>query len=222
MDEGLEKLLEQQRISDAIYAEMLAGGSSMEQAEAASRIPHIVKQFSFNEGGNVLRFQNAPVMHADKGAKIREFLKVNNFAFLMPPTADDPVAQLDIAPADLALAKAGNLTARARVFAKVHGSKSKAEEASSLATVAALIAAEPLKEPVLDHQMDDRTRRAAQANEIERGNNPWGTAWNITAQGRLVAALIKAHGEAEGLKRANAIAAAAGSYVGATRPSKAA
>lgn len=48
-----------------------------------------------------------------------------------------------------------------------------------------------------------------------KGENPWSAAnWNVTAQGKIVKAL--------GTEKAAAIARAAGSHIGATKPAKAA
>jgi hypothetical protein len=173
-------------------------------------------------GGAVLRFQSKPVMHSDAGAPIKTFLEVNRLDFLLPPKAPDPVKALDIPEAILTAAKAGNQTAKVEIFKRVHGDKPRTQEAESLAKVEALIAGEALTQPTLDNELppvDDRTRRAARAADISHAANPWaaGPSFNVTAQGKLTAVLIKAHGEAEGLRRAEAIANAAGTSINSPR-----
>jgi hypothetical protein len=224
MDEGLEAVLAAQRLSDAVYHLFLNLGSTMEQAEAAAENRAVVKTFSMSPGGAVLRFQDKAVMAHDHGAPVKAFLKATRLDFLLPPEASDPVAALAI-PQDLLAAARTNLTKKSELFTLVHGGKPKSAEPETLAKVNALIAGTALTEPVLDNQMTPedqaRARRAAANTAHDSAANPWGqTAWSITKQGEVLRMLQKAHGEAEGLKRAEQIAAAANSRIGATKPAK--
>jgi hypothetical protein len=226
MDEGLEAVLAAQRLSDAVYDLFLNElGSTMEQAEAAACNRAVMKNFSTSPGGAVLKFQDKAIMRHDQGAPVKAFLKATRLDFLLPAEVADPVKSLAIPQDILAAAKANNLTAKAQLFTLVHGSKPKSAEASTLATVNALIAGTALTEPVLDNQLTPedqaRARRSAATTAHDSAANPWGaTAWSITKQGEVLRMLQKAHGEAEGLKRAEQIAAAANSRIGATRPAK--
>src|SRR6266571_1838018 len=62
--------------------------------------------------------------------------------------------------------------------------------------------------------------KPAEAATAQRSKNCFhADSWNVTSQGRLLAALQKAHGADEGYKRCAAIAASVNSRIGATAPS---
>lgn len=102
-------------------------------------------------------------------------------------------------------AKAGNQTARGKLWRELHGDRPRTAEAETTAA--------------LDKLLKGETPAAKKATDkpgpTHTGSNPWSAdAWNITAQGKLV----KAIGEV----KAAQIAKAAGSHIGATRPARAA
>jgi hypothetical protein len=221
-NEALDAVIAAQKLSDSVYDLFSVQlGSTLEQAEIASRDPNIIKQFKMSAGGAVLKFQDKPAMRSDDGAPVKNFLKVNRLDFLLPPETLDPVKALAIPPDVLAAAQRGNLTAKSNLFTLLHGGKPKSEEAATVAKVNALIAGEALSEPVLDNQMvaDDATRRANARRDAAHDNNPWAnTAANCDAHGRYSAAAI---GRQAALVKANLtgaaeIAAAVGSKIGDT------
>jgi hypothetical protein len=86
----------------------------------------------------------------------------------------------------------------------------------------------------LDSLQDYRRARAVQTDDVERqstSNNPWDprgadprtgrySARAVTEQAELVKTLTHAHGETEGLRRANEIAAKFGAKVGDTKTAR--
>jgi hypothetical protein len=107
---------------------------------------------------------------------------------------------------DITLARAGNVTARGRLFRELHGDKPRTAEGETAAALDKLLAGETKVTVPGDKKITTHS-----------GTNPWGSGpgeWNITKQG----ALIKALGE----EKAAGIAKAAGSYIGATKPARAA
>jgi hypothetical protein len=220
-NEALDAVILAQKLSDSVYDLFSVQlGSTLEQAEVASRDPQIMKQFKMSAGGAVLKFQDKPVMRSDAGAPIKAYLKATRLDFLLPPETPDPVKALDIPEATLAACRAGNLTAKSNLFKLVHGDKPKSAEGASLATVEALIAGTLTESvPTLDNQMDDRTRRAGRAADAAHANNPWAnTPANCDAHGRYTAAAVGRQAALVkiSLQTASEISAAVGSKVGDT------
>lgn len=130
----------------------------------------------------------------------------SNYGFLLPAenVAAKDTPQVD--PARLALARSGNLTARAQIVRQLKG---------DVAATDALIAGKTADDTGADKDRDAQGRfKAASPAEKEAGkNNPWAPDnFNVTRQGQIVKAL--------GMEAAQRIAKAAGSHVGATRPAK--
>jgi len=187
---------------DRVHKFFKSIGSSDEQASTAAAA-HAEK---FVWDGAVLSFQGKPVADADNG--VREYFESHNLGFLLPPksaNADKP----DIDPALLASARAGNKTAYQNVYLKLGRDK---------AATDALIADKGTGAGADDtRQRDEHGRFVADKASKFKGTNPWGSGpgeWNVTRQGQLCREL--------GLAAAQSIAASAGSFVGATKPSKAA
>ncbi len=150
-----------------------------------------------------LRFKGASGEVAADDAQCTGFFQ-REFDFLLPATAaGDHQAALD--PDLIAKAKAGNLTARGQLFRDLHGDKPRTQEGETAAALEKLLAGEQTSKPA-DKKLP--------ANNFS-GSNPWAAAsWNLTEQGRLVKAL--------GEVKAAGIAKAAGSFIGATKPARAA
>ncbi len=183
--------------------------------QAADAYAALAPKFTFDDG--VLSFMGKP---ADADT-MRAYLKESNRGYFLPAdstnnklnnTADVKAPKMDAAL--VASAKAGNLTAKGQLV-KAHG----------LAAVDAVLAG-----TAGDHKSDaDRRARAALTGRDDTGqftgpspaereagkNNPWAEGqWNATRQSQIVKAL--------GMEAAQRIAKAASSYVGATKPAKAA
>jgi hypothetical protein len=126
--------------------------------------------------------------------------------FGMTKKSEDKVPTLD--PDLIAKAKAGHMTARSILFRELHAGKPKGTENETRKKLDQILAGETPKG-------DDNRNRDAGGKFAPTANNPWSAAnWNVTEQGRLVKAL--------GKDKAAGIARAAGSHIGATRPTRAA
>lgn len=207
-DETLHKLTQNNRI--CAYA-MKQLGCDERRAAALAKVAGDFLTWNATTG---LRFKSTQgEIDADDPVAIG-FLS-REFDFIVPgKTAESEQAALSAD--DIALAKAGNITAKSRLFTALHADKPRTEEPATLAALDKLLAGEaPEKKPA--------EKKIAAGGDS--GSNPWGSGpgeFNVTKQGQLIKMLINAHGEEEGLKRAGQIAAAAGSKIGATRPAKAA
>lgn len=221
MDKALQDVIDAQRLSDAIYdLATVELNCTLEQAEVLSRTPNVVKNFKFSAGGSVLMFQNTPVMRSDKGERIRNYLEVNKYDFLLPPKVQTAAKETEIPEALLTAARAGHLTSQGEIFKLVHGNKPRTAEAESREQVKAILAGTDTAPLNPDLIADDRTRRAQQSAAKDHANNPWAnTVANCDASGRYTAnaigrqaALVKAS-----LAGASGIAASVGSKVGDVR-----
>jgi len=125
-----------------------------------------------------------PIDSADTLAWVR-----TNYAFLLPPKAEEKPKAITVDAATLASATAGNLTALGRLARDVGADKARE-----------LVATE-LKKSVTDNR---DTKDAHHAN-------PWSkSGWSLARQGAVVRAM--------GLERAGGVAASVNSRVGATKP----
>ncbi len=151
-----------------------------------------------------LRFRGAgDRLVAIDSKECTEFFK-KKFDYLLTPVADTATSEPGALDADLIEKARTNVTARGELFKQLHG--------NNIDT--------PIQNAVTKQKLDALLSKPVE-KKLTNGANPWAKdSFNITAQGKLTAVLIKAHGEAEGLKRAEAIAAAAGSHIGATKPAK--
>lgn len=131
------------------------------------------------------------------------------YDFLVPAKkveGDAPTLDPDL----IAKAKAGHMTAKSQLFRALHEGKPKGTEAETRAALDKILAGDV---PNSDSERD----RDSGGKFVPKGtgSNPWAAgSWNVTEQGRLVRVL----GEA----KAAGIARAAGSHIGATRPTRAA
>jgi hypothetical protein len=148
--------------------------------------------------------------------KCKSFFE-REFDFLIPPkTAEEKHAAID--PALIESART-NISARGQLFKELHGSKPASAEAETLAELNKLLAkggdemskARTLNEDTGDRKRDDAGRFT---RDPQGAGNPWSLGgWNITRQGEIAK---------NDLALAQRLAKAAGSYIGATRPNKAA
>ncbi len=129
------------------------------------------------------------------------------YDFLVPAKkveGDAPVLDPDL----IAKAKAGHMTAKSQLFSKLHEGKPKGSENETRVALDKLLAGGTPKG-------DDNRNRDAGGKFTPSSSNPWSAgSWSVTEQGRLVRAL--------GKDKAAGIAKAAGSFIGATRPARAA
>jgi hypothetical protein len=198
MTEALDKVLAAHDRIDRVHKFFKSIGSTDEQAATAAAA-HADK-FVWN--GATLEFQGKPVADPDNG--VREWFTANKLDFLLPPKSAD---KLDVDPALLASARAGNMTAKSRLFVQVGRDRAKLD---------AVLADK--SNTGADEAARDAQGRFVGATPQEKEaakNNPWSAEpgkWNATRQGQIVRSL--------GIEAAQRIAKAAGSYVGAVRPAK--
>jgi len=198
MTEALDKVLAAHDRIDRVHKYFKSIGSTDEQAATAAAA-HADK-FVWN--GATLEFQGKCVADPDNG--VREWFTANKLDFLLPPkseNADKP----KVDPQLLASARAGNITAKGRLVRQL----------GSLAAADAVLA-DKANTGTDDTPRDEKGRfvGATPQEKEAAANNPWGSNWNVTRQGQIVRSL--------GIEAAQRIANAAGSYVGATKPAKAA
>jgi hypothetical protein len=157
-------------------------GATDEQAIAASST--LAERFEWT--GSVLNLDGKPAtMEA-----VREHFGTN-YGFLFPPKSEN-ADMPNVDPALLASARAGNMTAKSRLFVQLGRDQTKLDK-------------------VLTATPDKAADTAKEKPEAER-NNPWlAEKWSITRQGQLYK-LDPA--------MAARLAKAANSHIGATRPSK--
>jgi len=172
-------------------------GTTDEMAIAASST--LAERFDWT--GSVLNLDGKPAT----AETVREYFGTN-YGFLFPPkseNADTP----KVDPQLLASARAGNMTAKSRLFVQVGRDQAKL----------AAVLADKSNTGADDAARDAQGRFAgATPQEKEAAKaNPWSSEpgkWNATRQGQIVRSL--------GIEAAQRIAKAAGSYVGAVRPTK--
>jgi hypothetical protein len=166
-------------------------GTTDEMAIAASAT--LAERFDWT--GSVLNLDGKPAT----AEAVREHFGTN-YGFLFPPKSEKAdVPKVD--PQLLASARAGNMTAKSRLFVQVGRDQAK---------LAAVLAG---KSADTEHDEKGRFAGATPQEKEASANNPWSPGkWNATRQGQIVRSL--------GIEAAQRIAKAAGSYVGAVRPAK--
>lgn len=154
-----------------------------------------------------LRFRGAGnKLLATDSKECKDFFAKKFDFLLLPPqeTGDHPQVNQDL----VAKAKLGNVTAKSMLFKEMHGDKPKSAETETLAALDKVLAGDT-------QQRDDKGKFVAddtKGKERSDASNPWSRAgWNITAQGRAAK---------NDFARAQRLAAAAGSFIGATRPAE--
>jgi hypothetical protein len=197
MTEALDKVLAAHDRIDRVHKFFKSIGSTDEQAATAAAA-HADK-FVWN--GATLEFQGKCV--ADPGNGVREWFTANKLDFLLPPksaNADKP----DVDPQLLASARAGNITAKGRLFVQVGRDQAKL----------AAVLADKSNTGADDTARDEKGRfvGATPQEKEAAANNPWGPNWSVTRQGQIVRSL--------GIEAAQRIAKAANSRIGATKPAK--
>lgn len=192
MSKELDEVLLEMRKRDLIAETFIALGASHEQADLAADTKRIAEKFGWN--GATLTFQGQPLYARDNGAIVKEFVIANKFDFLLPKPEGD-LAAPSIDPAVLAAARNGNITAKGKVFQAV------GEDHDKLAAVLADTST----------SVDDVATKAAAAAATNISTNPWSAeAWSPSRQVSIVKSL--------GVVKASELAAAAKSFVGATKP----
>jgi len=195
MTEALDKILAANDLFDRVYKLARSWGATEELADAFA-----------SSQKNKFKWDGVQLTYGDKvavdDADVKAHFTTGPLAPLFPKAAADAGPNLD--PALVASALAGNRTAYSRLFVACGKDKT--------ALDAALLAAKKGAKPDADTGSDTLPDTSA---EKHKGPNPWAAEnWNVTAQARKVREL--------GLAAAQSIAASAGSYVGATKPSRAA
>lgn len=183
-----EKVLRNLERNTLVEKFMLSIGCNDAQAST------VAKAYSerFTYDGAALNFQGKPVI--DARDDVVAHFKSAKLDFLLPPEKE--LKRLDVDPALLAKAKAGNMTARSQLFVQVGRDQSKLDD---------LLAAksDDITDPVKDTE--------AKKNKTAHASNPFHKSnWNLTKQ----SALLRAVGPA----KCAAIAAAVGVTIGATKP----
>lgn len=138
MSKELDDVLLELAKRDRIHETFMAMGATSEQADIAASTPKITNQFQWT--GALLTFQKCALMKADDGKLVRDWVTANKFDFLLPAATPDPIKALDIDPALLASARAGNWTAKSQLFTTLHAGKPKSAIDETQATLAALLA----------------------------------------------------------------------------------
>jgi hypothetical protein len=192
MSEDLDKVLRKadriQRVHELWKA---IPGTTDEMAIAASST--LAERFDWT--GSVLNLDGKPAT----AEAVREHFGTN-YGFLFPPKSENADAPT-VDPQLLASARAGNMTAKSRLFVQVGRDQAK---------LAAVLAGKSA-----DTERDEKGRfvgATPQEKEAAK-SNPWTAGnWNATRQGQIVRSL--------GIEAAQRIAKAAGSHIGATRPAK--
>jgi len=148
-------------------------------------------------------FPSAIATDASEAFERAEFIPATIDKWIAKQKADKPHCFIDAAQADLeTLAfRDGNMTARAKIVA-LYGENAAKERATAWGLKSL-------------HDTKTRGKRPFAIEQPKvKGENPWSAeAWNITRQG----AIAKAD-----LALAQRLAKAAGSYIGATKPARAA
>lgn len=138
MSKELDDVLLELAKRDRIHETFMALGATSEQADIAASTPKITNQFQWT--GALLTFQKCALMKADDGKLVKKWVKENKFDFLLPAATPDPIKALDIDPALLASARAGNWTAKSQLFTTLHAGKPKSAIDETQATLATLLA----------------------------------------------------------------------------------
>jgi hypothetical protein len=194
MTEALDKILAENDRFDRVYKLARSWGATEELADAFASS----QKNKFQWDGVQLTI-DGKVAVDDPDVKAR--FTTGPLAPLFPKAAADAGPDLD--PALVASALAGNRTAYSRLFVACGRDK---------AVLDAALTAKKGDKPDADSGADTLPDKA---QKYAGANNPWSAAgWSITRQGQLVKQL--------GLAAATSIAASASSFIGATKPSRAA
>jgi hypothetical protein len=182
LDKELNKLTRIDRVHKLFVDKF---GSSFEQAETAAKGYH--DKFSWN--GVNLEFRGK--LASDDDAGVREYFESKHLGFLLsdrvkggkPPDVDRDL---------LAAAKAGNLTAKSKLFVSIGKDQKRLDL-------------------LLAGASGEADAQGTPAPKLNGRSNPWSKAsWNVSAQGKLIREI--------GLQAASSIAKSARSFVGATKP----
>jgi hypothetical protein len=161
MNKELDEVLLEMSKRDRIAETFMSLGASHEQAEVAANTKNVVNQFDWN--GATLTFQKKPLYKRDDGALVKAWVQENKYDFLLPLAEADPVKRLNIAPALIESAKAGNWTSIG-ALARLLGSREAAE---------ALIA-EKVGDKTGDiGVVDDKTQAPVKVPALKGATNPW-------------------------------------------------
>jgi hypothetical protein len=212
MTDNTDDFLLELALQEHIAKILQANDASFEQAELGSRNPKVQKLFGISAGGGVVTFQGKAIGSTEGEGRttveaVGEYLRANKYGFLVGAKEPDPITKLNIDPADIAAAKAGNLKSKGKIFLALHGDKPKSAEAETLAKLDAVLAGGNVatgEVPAVD---------AAVKAANDHKKNPFSKAgWNVTAQGRLLSAV--------GAEKCAQIAASVSSHIGATHPTE--
>jgi hypothetical protein len=177
----------------------------------------IAQGAKFKYDAGVLTFLGKPV---DRDSMV-EWLKANGRSYLLPTNATDDTSQMSPAgtsaklpkvdAALLAAAKAGNLTAKGRLFVQVGRDQSKLD---ALLTGTAADTSSDTERRARDALRNDRGQFSADEGAAlvkqHKTVNPWSAdGWNMTEQSRVYRV---------NPKLAASLSAAANSRIGATKP----
>jgi hypothetical protein len=196
LDDVLLELAKRDRIAEVF----MSLGATHEQADIAANTPRVAKEFQWT--GALLTFQKQAMMKHDDGKLVKDWLTANKFDFLLPaPTPDpDSIKSLNIDPALLASARAGNKTAGAKLFVAVGRDHDK---------LAAVLA--DTGNTDAENKTGAPGKGADDKSGTDHATNPFSKAgWNIQKQGALFRAV--------GAEKCAQIAASVGSKIGATKP----
>jgi hypothetical protein len=181
LDTALLKIAKTRLVTE--YLEAL--GSTPEQAATAAR--GYADQFAFS--GAVLTFKGALAGTAEMESKVREWFADNKLEFLIGTPSNNSKVSADAVLVEQA--RAGNLTARGKLFVHLNRDQAKYD---------AVINRAPFNAKENDAPVDE----AAKENH---GKNPWqsGPGFNLSEQGRifradprLAASLAKSAGKTIG------------------------
>jgi len=208
MSKELDDVLLEMAKRDRIAEVFLSLGATHEQAEIAASTPKVVKEFQWT--GALLTFQKKAIYKADDGKLVKDWLTANKFDFLIPSETGADAGTPKVDPILVENAKT-NWTARGQLLRALGNDQSKLDELKlpPLPTPGTPAAKSNVETPNVE--------KDESAQKLKGRTNPWGNRpgeWNVTAQARLVREI--------GLPAAASIAKAAGSFVGATKPNRAA
>jgi hypothetical protein len=190
MTEALDKVLNNADRIQRVYELLRSYGADEQQAHVGS----IALAEKFTWTGAVLNF-NATGKIATDDPACKEYV-AKDYAFLLPAEAPD-AGKPKVDPVLLALARAGNQTARTKIY----------KQLGDLAATDALIADKPAAESAATD--DDASKKKNGATDHR--NNPFHKSnWNISKQGALLRAV--------GPTKSAQIADSVGSKIGATQP----
>ena len=193
-DEVVRKLTEKNKV-----AEFAMSALKMDERRADVFAKACGDYFTWD---GTLKFKGAGGEVAADDPACKGFFE-REYDFLLPTPKAKEQNGADI-PAEMIAAAITNMTVRSQVFKKLHGDKPKSAEGDTRADLEKLLAGERAK---------GGTNNGNSGGKV-KGDNPWSAEhWNLTKQGSVAKS---------DLGLAQRLAKAAGSFIGATRPAKAA